>query len=609
MRSPTFPVFATAYYPEQWPEAEWERDLRRMKEHGVTAVRWGEFSWSWWELDDGAFDFAATDRFVAAVGRAGLELILCTPTATPPPWIIQRHPDMLMQDQHGRPHLGNRHYGCHHHPGYLALCERIIRRLAGRYRDVPHLVGWQIDNEPNMGECNAGLTYDYHPLAVAAFRRWCAQRYGTPAALNDAWVAHFWSRAVPSFDLIDPPRPGLGTVNHSAWLAWCRFRAASLAGFVHWQRDLLREVCPGVSVGTNIPDVNPVMMVKLGQDYWAQAEGLDWAGTDLYAFRKDPAWEERFLAYETDLMRSALTSGGARFFIMETQGGPHNVPWRMDFVGGWFDEGYLARSARTYARGGAEGVSFFLWRPWRTGVEAGMNGLCEVDGTPTARAAALPAIYAEVRRILAEPDRRPQAVLHYSQASLAVAAHTDPEQTPNSAIPGWHALLREAGWRVAFADERTLPQRTWTRDDLLVLPYSIVLSQPEIDAITRCLAAGGRVVAGYATGFLDEEGRMADVRPRGLAEAFGLRQTAFDHADAAHAWRIGALAATGNHARIEPRGCRVLLTGDDGRPVLTAHHDGRAICCAIDLGSLVWNRAAGLEPVTAALLATIAPGR
>jgi len=512
---------------------------------------------------------------------------------------------MLMQDQHGRPHLGNRHYGCHHHPGYLALCERIIRKLAGRYRDCPHLVGWQIDNEPNLGECNAGLTYDYHPLAINAFRRWCAERYGSIEALNDAWVTHFWSRALPSFDLLDAPRPGIGTINHSAWLAWCRFRAQALAGFVHWQRDLLREVCPGVSVGTNIPDVNPVMMVKLGQDYWAQAEGLDWAGTDLYAFRKDPAWEGRFLAYETDLMRSALTSDGARFFVMETQGGPHNVPWRMDFVGGWFDEGFLERCARTYAAGGAEGVCFFLWRPWRTGVEAGMNGLCDVDGTPTARATAQLRIQQMVRQTLATPPKRPRAVLHYSQGSLAVAAHCDPEQTPNASIPGWHALLHEAGWRVEFDDERSLLRRTWQRDDLLVLPYSPVLSNEESAAIQRCLAAGGRVVAGYATGFFDEEGCICDQRPRGLVSMLGLRQTAFDHADVAHAWRIGQLAATGNHARIATTGCSVLLAGDDGRPVLTAASGGRALFCAIDLGSLVWQRAAGVDAVVASLLAAL----
>jgi beta-galactosidase len=603
MRFPSLPIFATAYYPEQWPEAEWLRDLRRMKEHGVTAVRWGEFSWSWWEIDDGAFDFAATDRFVAAVGQAGLELILCTPTATPPAWLVARHPEMLMQDQHGRPHLGNRHYGCHHHPGYLALVERIVTRLTERYRDCPHLVGWQIDNEPNMGECNAGLTYDYHPLAIAAFRRWCERRYGSITALNEAWVSHFWARGLPSFELIDPPRPGIGTVNHSAWLAWCRFRAETLADFVHWQRDLLRRLCPGVSVGTNIPDVNPTTMVKLGQDYWAQAKGLDWAGTDLYAFRKDPAWEQRFLAYETDLMRSALTHDGARFFIMETQAGPHNVPWRMDFVGGWFDEAFLERCAQTYTAGGADGVCFFLWRPWRTGVECGMNGLCDVDGTPSERARALPGIYQRARATIAARPARPRAVLHYSQASLAIAAHCDPEATPNSAIPGWHALLHEAGWRVEMDDERTLCTRAWVAGDLLVLPYSPVLSQDECAAVRRCITAGGRVVAGFASGFFDEEGRIVDARPRDLIDIFGLRQVAFDHCTAAQAWRIGALAAIGNHTRIEVQGAEVLLSADDGRPVLTSAQGGRAIFCAIDLGSLVWNRAAGVEGVLRPLLA------
>ncbi len=605
MRSPTMPIFATAYYPEQWPEADWDRDLARMKQCGVTAVRWGEFSWSWWEIDDARFDFAASDRFVAAVGRAGLELVLCTPTATAPHWLIQRHPEMLMQDQHGRPHLGNRHYGCHFHPGYLALAERIITRLTERYRDCPHLVGWQIDNEPNMGECNSGLTYDYHPLAIRAFQRWCERRYGTIERLNEAWVTHFWARGVPSFDLIDPPRPGIGTINHSAWLAWCRFRSETLADFVHWQRDLLRKHCPGVSVGTNIPDVNPCMMVKLGQDYWAQAEGLDWAGTDLYAFRKDPVWEGRFLAYETDLMRSALTHTGARFFIMETQAGPHNVPWRMDFVGGWFDEAFLKRCAETYVRGGAQGVCFFLWRPWRTGVECGMNGLCDVDGTPTSRALALPGIYAGARAALATPDTRPRAVIHYSQGSIAVAAHADVEQTPNTAIPGWHALLHENGWAVDAVDEVRLAARPWAAGDLLVLPYSTILSPAEAAAIRRCVAAGGRVVAGFATGFFDEEGRIVDLRPRDLSDLFGLRQVAFDHHAPAHAWAIGGLAATGNATRIEPQGCTVLLAADDGRPVLTSHHQGRAIFCAIDLGTLVWNRAPGVDAVVQRLLSAL----
>ncbi len=597
MRQPTFPIFGTAYYPEAVDEGEWARDLAAMRAHGLTCVRWGEFSWSLWEPSEGRFDFALSDRFVAAVRAAGLELILCTPTATPPPWIIHGHPDWLMRDQADRPHLGVRHYGCHHHPGYLAAVERVVAEVAGRYRDQPHLVGWQIDNEPILGECFAGNTYDYHPLAVAAFRTWCERRYGSVGALNDAWQGHFWSRGLSSFAQLDAPRPGISVINQSAWVAWCRFRAEALAAFVAWQRDLLRRLSPGVSVGTNIPDVSPTMMARLGQDYWAQARGLDWAGTDLYAFRKDPLHERRLLAYETDLMRSALTADGARFFIMETQGGPHNLPWRMDFVGGHFGPEYLDRCAQIFARGGAQGVCFFLWRPWRTGAECGMNGLCDADGTPGERVAALPGIYARVRTILAEADPRPRVLMHYSQASIALAAQLDPERTPDTAIPGWHALCAEVGLRVEFVDERTLAARTWTAADRLILPYAPILGEAECASLRRLADAGGRLIAGYATGFFDEEARIRDRRPAGLIDLLGLRQRAFDHLAGAQAWTAGALSVVGNVALIDRDGCTVEAADDAGRPLLTSHRQRRCWYAACDLGSLVWARAGGLEPL------------
>ena len=603
MRRPSFPIFGTAYYPEHVPEAEWERDLRAMREAGLTCVRWGEFSWSLWEPREGVFDFSLSDRFVDCVERVGLELILCTPTATPPPWVIHGHPDWMMRDQFDRVHLGQRHYGCHEHPDYLAAVERMIAALGARYGTRRHLVGWQIDNEPNYGECFNGAVCDYHPRAIAAFRAWCRARYGTTAALNDAWQGHFWSRGISEWEQIDPPRPRCGHVNHGAWLAWCRFRAQSLAGFVHRQRDWLRRHSPGVSVGCNIPDVTPLMMVRLGQDYWAQAEGLDWAATDLYAFRKDPAWEQRYLAYETDLMRSALTAGGATFFVMETQAGPHNVPWRMDFVGGHFDPSYIDRCTQTYVRGGAMGVCFFLWRPWLTGVECGMNGINDADGSPTERTRALPGIIQRARTTLREADTRRRVVMHYSPDALAVAAHTDPDGTPDAAIPGWHALFAEAGCVVDVVDDRRLAERTWRSDDVLVLPYSLVLDEAEIAAIARCHAAGGRIVAGFASGFLDGEGRIhaRRRRPAGLDRLLGLRQRAFDHLTAAHAWRLGAWAITGNVCLIERDGCAIETATDDGRAVLVSHHDRRHWFCAVDLGSAIWTRAPGHE-ATARLL-------
>lgn len=601
LRQPSFPFLGTAYYPDAWPETQWRRDLEAIKAAGLKTVRWGEFSWSWWERSEGMYDFAATDRFVDLVGEVGLELVLCTPTATPPSWLIANHPDHLIVDQRGGLHRGGRHYGCHNHPGFLAKSEAIIIRLAERYRDRPHLVGWQIDNEVNLGECNQGRWYDYHPLTLAAWRRWLEERYGNIAALNEAWLTNFWSRAYGSFADVDAPRPDEGILNHSALIDWCRFRGRNLAGFIHWQRDLLRRHCPGVAVGTNIPDVNPLAMIQLGQDYWAQSEGLDWAGTDLYVFSKDSLYENRFLAYEMDLMRSALTHDGARFLVMETQAGPHNVPWRMTFVGGHFGPEFLERTSALYARHGAEGVCYFLWRPWPTGVEMGMNGIVDVDGSPTERSRAIPGIVERTRTILGEKPVKPPATLHYSQASLALCLGRDPDKTANVTLPGWHSVLNEGGRACSFVDELRLAERTWTTDDLLVLPYSLCLGADEVASVLRLLDAGGRVIAGWATGMLDQRGHLVAPRPIGLAERLGWRQVGADHLDEKCAWNLGGLKLTGNVSRIELLSGTTLLASDEGHPLLIRSPCGQAVSLTVDLGSLVWNRAGGVDRLASAV--------
>ena len=50
------------YYPEHWPEAEWDRDLANIASLGFSFVHMAEFSWAFLEPKDGRFDFAWLDR-------------------------------------------------------------------------------------------------------------------------------------------------------------------------------------------------------------------------------------------------------------------------------------------------------------------------------------------------------------------------------------------------------------------------------------------------------------------------------------------------------------------------------------------------------------------
>ncbi len=43
------------------------------------------------------------DRAIAVLGEAGLKVVLGTPTATPPRWMVDKHPDMLAVDAQGQP--------------------------------------------------------------------------------------------------------------------------------------------------------------------------------------------------------------------------------------------------------------------------------------------------------------------------------------------------------------------------------------------------------------------------------------------------------------------------------------------------------------------------
>ena len=56
--------FGVYYYPEHWPEDQWERDIRRIAELGFDFIHYSEFAWARLEPADGRFDFTWLDKVV-----------------------------------------------------------------------------------------------------------------------------------------------------------------------------------------------------------------------------------------------------------------------------------------------------------------------------------------------------------------------------------------------------------------------------------------------------------------------------------------------------------------------------------------------------------------
>src|SRR6266496_863607 len=86
------------YYPEAWPSNQWARDIANLKKFNLEFVHLGEFAWTFMEPQEGQFNFGWLERNVQLCAEQGLKVVLCTPSPTPPAWLAQKHPEILMVD-------------------------------------------------------------------------------------------------------------------------------------------------------------------------------------------------------------------------------------------------------------------------------------------------------------------------------------------------------------------------------------------------------------------------------------------------------------------------------------------------------------------------------
>ena len=229
--------FGVYYYPEHWPEEQWERDIKRVAELGFDFIHYGEFAWARLEPADGSFDFAWMDKAVKLAADNGLKVLMSTPSPCPPAWLATKHPEILTVDSSGErgQHQGSRLTGSLANPVYQKHVARIATEVAKRYGKDERVWGWQIGNEPHIqgGE-------DYSPSAQAAFRAWLKRKYGTVEKLNEAWGASFWSYTLNDFDQVNVP-----TSNPHTYLDFQTYTSEEIARDLIDQARIVRQHSDG----------------------------------------------------------------------------------------------------------------------------------------------------------------------------------------------------------------------------------------------------------------------------------------------------------------------------------------------------------------------------
>ncbi|WP_081927258.1 beta-galactosidase [Halobellus rufus] len=371
------PRIGVCYFPEHWPRERWETDVEQMVEAGIDVVRMGEFSWGRLEPERGEFDFEWLDTAVSLLSDAGIDVVLCTPTATPPKWLIDEHPEILQVEPDGTTReFGSRRHYCFNSEVYREETERIARTMAERYADVDAVVGWQTDNEYGCHETVRCYCED----CASGFREWCRDRYGDVETLNETWGTAFWSQQVGSFEELDPPRHTAAEHHPSRLLDYARFANASVVDYNELQAEIIREANDEWFVTHNFMGHFDTL------DSFSVGDSLDFATWDSYptGFAQDrnteDATADRLRAGDPDQvsLNHDLYRGPNGFWVMEQQPGDVNWPPRCPQPG----EGAMRLWAHQAVAHGANVVSYFRWRRCREGQEQYHAGLRKHDGSP-----------------------------------------------------------------------------------------------------------------------------------------------------------------------------------------------------------------------------------
>ena len=255
-----------------------------MLQAGMNVMRIGEFAWARMEPEEGRYDFDWLHLVVDKLGQAGIATILGTPSATPPAWLTERYPEVLLVSDVAdgvRTQHGGRCHACPNNPVYRDLCARIVTRMAEEFGQNPDVIGWQIDNEvyPNNARgCRC-------PVCVRKFQDWLRARYGTVDAINQAWGMGVWSLAYQSFGQI--PFPRNDTWHHPSLKgAWSAFQSDTFVEFVMAQVGVLRSLTHNQPIGTD-------MMPMAGVSHSDMNRGMDVVQFNHYHSMQD-LWQSPF---------------------------------------------------------------------------------------------------------------------------------------------------------------------------------------------------------------------------------------------------------------------------------------------------------------------------
>jgi len=507
-------LFGVAYYDEYMPYDRLDKDVQMMKDAGINVVRIAESTWSTEEPQEGVYDFSHIDRVLNAMNKAGIKVIIGTPTYAVPTWLVRKYPDVLAITPRGQNQYGARQNMDITNVHYRQYAEDIIRKILAHIKDHPAIIGYQVDNETKAYGTSG-------PNVQKQFVEYMKDKYKSLDTINKVFGLDYWSNRINNWD--DFPSVN-GSINASLTSEFAKFQRKLVTDYLAWQAAIVREYKrPDQFITQNFDfDWKGYSYgIQTEVDHFAAAKALDIAGVDIYHPTEDHLTGLE-ISFGGDVARSM--KNGQNYLVMETeaQGFAQWVPY----------PGQLRLQAFSHLASGADMVEYWHWHSIHNSAETYWKGLLSHDFEPNPTYLEAKTIGADFARLSPQlidlkKDNK-VAILFSNEALTAFNAFSfgwGSRETYNDILRQYYDALYKMNVGVDFIDPSTIDINKYK---LIVVPALYAAPDSLLKKLNLYVKNGGHIVYTFKSGFSDQNVKVRYTKQPGIInEACGITYSQF----------------------------------------------------------------------------------
>lgn len=507
--------FGAAYYSEYLPYDRVEKDMEMMEKAGMNVIRIAESTWSTLEPQEGVYDFTHIDRMLNAAACHHISVIVGTPTYAVPTWLVKKYPDILAITQNGRERYGHRQNMDITNPDYLSHAERVIRVLMEHVKDVPHVIGYQLDNE-TKSYGTAG------PRVQAMFVDYLKENFPDINDFNHEFGLDYWSNRVNDWDDFPDVR---GTINQSLAAEFCKFQRSLVTKFLSWQADIVREYKRDDQFITQNFDFDWTthsIGYQSQVDQYDASRCMTVAGADIY----HPSNEELTGAEITVCGNISRSLKKDNYLILETEA-QGLTPW-LPYPG------QLRLQAYSHIANGSNSVMYWHWHSIHNAIESYWKGVLSHDFSEneTYREAVITGNeWKKIGFHLKNLKKENKIAIMLDNASLTGFTQFPLE---NAGANGYNTVMRwfsDALYRLNIEyDMISSREQDFSGYECLIVPALYSAPESLLLELDSYVRNGGHLITTFRSGFSDEYLKIyPDMQPHILHECLGLHYDQFTH--------------------------------------------------------------------------------